>query len=112
MTKRKFCSPSCTRPNDNLGESVVQLKDEKFVQVQCFVKIEGIIFAVVRCFLNVAILNVIPDHLIFPYNFCFELSTLGPLDLCLVENLLYKSIVCPLPNVLKVSVIREGFKHN
>ena len=109
---KKFCSLSYTRLNDNLGESVVQLKDEKFVQVQCFVKIEGIIYAVVRYFLDVAILNVIPDHHIFPYNFCFELSTLGPLDLCLVENLLYKSIVCPLPNVLKVSVIREGFEHN
>ena len=45
---KKFSPLSYTRLNDNVSESVVQLKDKKFVQTRCFAKIEDNIYAALR----------------------------------------------------------------
>ena len=74
---KKFCSFSYTRLNDNVSGSVVQLIDKKFVQIQCFAKIEDDISAVVKYYTNISKLNILPECVTSFCEFCYEVKKLG-----------------------------------
>ena len=108
---KNFCSLSYTRLNDNVSESVVQLKDKKNVQIQCFAKMENDLYAVVKYYTNVLKLNILPESVSSFCEFCYEVKDLGPLESWSVTNLCYKVVALPVCEGLKISVMKEGFEH-
>ena len=71
---KNFCSLSYTRLNDNFSESVVQLKDKKFVLIQGFAKIKDDKNAVVRYYTNISNLDIIPESVTSFFEFCYEVK--------------------------------------
>ena len=94
------------------SECVGQLKDGKFAQFWCFFKIEAIIYANIKFYLLIAEFNVFTETLNVSNFFCYEISTLGQLDLCAAENFWNKAIICPTSSGMKVSIVRQGIEHN
>ena len=104
-----FASRSYSKLSENLSESIVQLCDGHFVQIETFVEKTNGFTAIVRHF-------HFCENLLSSEStdwFLFKLKELGGLQELDVKTLMFKCVVLvDSLSDIRVSVMREGFDHN
>ena len=107
----QFGSVSYSRASDNLGESIVQLRNGDFVHVETFAKLENNeIVVIARIFQMVEPIDI-TCHSKESFGLLFKLSKTTEFKIFSVKELVYKTVVLPFENKLLVSVMKEGFDH-